>query len=133
MAAGRFPSGVLLGLSPFAAVLMFCLFRTVGEARWPRPTGDVRSAPLVRRSLRDQGGWRLPVFFGTAGALGVALVVFGLTAGDDGYSVDRTVSNAGSPGLEVLSAGPYPGGGPAFPRSSRSCSPSERPSWRCAP
>jgi hypothetical protein len=109
VATGRFPSGVLLGLSPFAAVLMFCVVRTVGEARWPRPTGDVRSAPLVRRSLRDQGGWRLPVFLGTAGALGVALVVFGLTAGEDGYSVDRTTPNAGGPGLEVLSAGPYPG------------------------
>lgn len=111
------PSGVLLGLAPFAATLVFCVVRIVGEARWPRPTGDVRSAPLVRRGLRDQGGWRLTAFVGTAGALGVALVVFGLTAGDDGRSVDRAVSNAGGVGLEVHSAGPYPGwefGGPAL-------------------
>jgi hypothetical protein len=71
------PPGVLLGMAPFAAVLMICLARIVGESRWPRPTGEVRTAPLVRRSVRDQGGWRLVTFLGTVGALGVAFVVFG--------------------------------------------------------
>lgn len=115
------PPGVLLGLAPFAAVLMFCLARIVGESRWPRPTGEVRAAPLVRRSMRDQGGWRLVTFLGTAGALGVAFVVFGLTAADDGRSVERVerqVTYPGDPGTEVLgAAGPYPGwefGGPAL-------------------
>lgn len=71
------PPGMLLGLAPFAAVLMICLARIVGESRWPRPTGEVRTAPLVRRSVRDQGGWRLVTFLGTAGALVAAFVAFG--------------------------------------------------------
>jgi hypothetical protein len=111
------PSGLLLGLAPFAAALVFSLARIVGESRWPRPTGEVRTAPLVRRSLWDQGGWRLRVFLGTAGALGIALVAFGLTAADDGRSVERTIVHSGDLGTEVLGAGPYPGwplGGPAL-------------------
>jgi hypothetical protein len=97
--------GLLLGVAPFAAALTFSLARTVGEARWPRPTGEVRSAPLVRRSLRDQGGWRLPLFVGTVAGLVVALVVFGVTAADDGRSVERVLDA----GRETHSAGPYPG------------------------
>ncbi|MEU4385248.1 hypothetical protein [Promicromonospora sp. NPDC023805] len=115
------PPGVLLGLAPFAAVLMICLARIVGESRWPRPAGEVRTAPLVRRSVPDQGGWRLVTFLGTTGALGVAFVVFGLTAAADGRSVEgveRQVTYPGDPGTEVVSAaGPYPGwefGGPAL-------------------
>lgn len=115
------PPGVLLGLAPFAAVLMICLTRIVGESRWPRPTGEVRTAPLVRRGMRDQGGWRLVTFLGTTGGLGVAFVVFGLTAADDGRSVEgveRQVTYPGDPGTDVLvAAGPYPGwefGGPAL-------------------
>lgn len=97
--------GVLLGVAPFAAALAFCLARAVGEARWPRPTGDVRSAPLVRRSLRDQGGWRLSLFASTVAGFVVALVVFGVTASDDGRSVERVLDA----GRETHSAGPYPG------------------------
>ena len=111
------PPGMLLGLVPFAAALMFCLARIVGESRWPRPTGEVRTAPLVRRSLRDQGGWRLRVLLGTVGALGIALVVFGLTAADDGRSVERATTYPGDLGVGVRGAGPYPGwelGGPAL-------------------
>lgn len=103
------PPGMLLGVAPFVAALWFSLARAVGERRWPRPTGDVRRAPLVRRSVRDQGGWRLPLLLGTAGGLGAALVVFGLTAADDGRSVERTVRSAGAAGLELHGAGPYPG------------------------
>jgi hypothetical protein len=111
------PSGLLLGVAPLVAALTFCLVRAVGETRWPRPTGEVRSAPLVRRGVRDQGGWRLAVFAGTAAGLAVALVVLGLTAADDGRSVERTVSPVGDAGIEVHGAGPYPGwdlGGPAL-------------------
>jgi hypothetical protein len=97
--------GVLLGVAPFSAALTFCLARAAGEARWPRPSGEVRSAPLVRRSLRDQGGWRLPLFVGTVAGLVVVLVIFGLTAADDGRSVERVVDA----GLESHGAGPYPG------------------------
>ncbi|WP_454858617.1 hypothetical protein [Promicromonospora soli] len=97
--------GVLLGVAPFAAALTFSLARAVGEARWPRPTGEVRSAPLVRRSLRDQGGWRLPLFASTVAGFVVALVIFGLTAADDGRSVERVLDA----GRETHSAGPYPG------------------------
>ncbi|MEV0953873.1 hypothetical protein [Promicromonospora sp. NPDC050249] len=97
--------GVLLGVAPFAAALAFSLARAVGEARWPRPTGDVRSAPLVRRGLRDQGGWRLPLFASTVAGLVVALVVFGLTAADDGRSVERVLDA----GRQTHGAGPYPG------------------------
>lgn len=110
------PPGVLLGLVPFAAALTFGLARIVGESRWPRPAGEVRTAPLVRRSVRDQGGWRLRVFLGTAGALASALVVLGLTAAGDGRSVERTIMH-GDAGTEVLGAGPYPGwelGAPAL-------------------
>lgn len=111
------PPGVLLGLAPFAAALTFCVARTVGEARWPRPSGEVRSAPLLRRSVRDQGGWRLPLFVATAAAFAVALVVFGFTAAADGRSVERVVASAGGVALESRGAGPYPGwefGGPAL-------------------
>jgi hypothetical protein len=97
--------GVLLGVAPFAAALTFSLVRTVGETRWPRPTGEVRSAPLVRRSLRDQGGWRLPLFASTVAGFVVALVIFGLTAADDGRSVERVLDA----GRETHGAGPYPG------------------------
>jgi hypothetical protein len=97
--------GVLLGVAPFAAALTFGLARAVGEARWPRPTGEVRSAPLVRRSLRDQGGWRLPLLASTVAGFVVALVVLGLTAADDGRSVERVLDA----GRETHSAGPYPG------------------------
>ncbi|MFC8797531.1 hypothetical protein ACFT2C_07340 [Promicromonospora sp. NPDC057138] len=97
--------GVLLGVAPFAAALTFSLARAVGEARWPRPTGEVRSAPLVRRSLGDQGGWRLPLLASTVAGLVVALVVFGLTAAGDGRSVERVLDA----GRETHSAGPYPG------------------------
>ena len=111
------PSGLLVGLAPLVAALMFGVARTVGESRWPRPAGEVRTALLVRRSLRDQGGWRLPVLLGTAAVLGVALVVFGITAADDGRSVERTAARVGDAGLEAHSAGTYPGwvlGGPAL-------------------
>lgn len=97
--------GMLLGVAPFAAALTFSLARAVGEARWPRPTGEVRSAPLVRRSVRDQGGWRLSLFAGTVAGFVVALVIFGLTAADDGRSVERLLDA----GRETHSAGPYPG------------------------
>jgi hypothetical protein len=111
------PPGVLLGLAPFVAALTFCLARLSGETRWPRPTGEVRSAPLVRRSVRDQGGWRLPLFVGTAVGLAVALVVFALTAADDGRSVERVVTSADGIVVETHAAGPYPDwelGGPAL-------------------
>ncbi|WP_165362496.1 bacteriorhodopsin [Promicromonospora panici] len=97
--------GVLLGVAPFTAALTFSLARALGEARWPRPTGEVRSAPLVRRSLRDQGGWRLTLFASTVAGFFVVLVVFGLTAADDGRSVERVLDA----GRETHSAGPYPG------------------------
>jgi hypothetical protein len=97
--------GVLLGVAPFAAALTFSLVRTVGEARWPRPTGEVRSAPLVRRSVPDQGGWRLRLFASTVAGFVVALVIFGLTAADDGRSVERVIDA----GRETYSVGPYPG------------------------
>lgn len=97
--------GVLLGVAPFVAALTFGLARAVGESRWPRPAGEVRSAPLVRRSLRDQGGWRLPLFASTVAGLVVALVVFGLTAAPDGRSVERVLDA----GRETHAAGPYPG------------------------
>jgi hypothetical protein len=69
----------------------------------------VRSAPLVRRSVRDQGGWPLPLFLATVGTLAVALVGLGFNAADDGRSVERTVVHAGGAGVETHGAGPYPG------------------------
>jgi hypothetical protein len=102
------PPGVLLGVAPFVAALTYCLARAVGETRWPRPSGEVRSAPLVRRSVRDQGGWPLPLLLATVGGFDVALVALGFNAADDGRSVERmTVS--GDTVIETHSAGPYPG------------------------
>lgn len=115
-AASWFPSGVLVALAPFVAAAVLAVARTVGEARWPRPTGEVREAPLARRGVPDQGGWRLSVLAGTVLLLAVALVTCGLGAAPDGRSVERTVALADG-GAVVRSAGPFPGwelGGPAL-------------------
>ena len=103
------PPGVLLGVAPFAAALTYCLARAAGETRWPRPTGDVRRAPLVRRSVRDQGGWPLPLFLATVGVLAVALVAFWFNSTADGRTDERMLVDAAGTVREVRRAGPFPG------------------------
>jgi hypothetical protein len=102
--------------APYLAVVMFCLVRALGERTWPRPRGAVRTAPLVRRTLRDTGGWRLTVLAATVGTGLLAVLVYGATATPDGQRVARTVVAADGGIVGWASAGPYPGShyGPAI-------------------
>ncbi|WP_418275999.1 hypothetical protein ACNHYB_14215 [Isoptericola jiangsuensis] len=100
--------GVLLAAGPFAVAVVACLVRLAGELTWPRPTGQVRTAPLHRRTVRDLAGWRLTLLLITALVLVAVLVATSLTA-TDGTAV--TVPERPVPGGGTVSggAGPYPG------------------------
>ena len=96
--------GVLLGLAPAAAGLVFAAVQALGEATWPRPTGRVRRAPLTRRTVGDVAPPVLRTAAWTwAGLAVVALVACGLAAAADGRSVGRQVAGGST------AAGPFPG------------------------
>lgn len=95
--------------APYLAAVVFCLVRALGERTWPRPRGAVRTAPLVRRTLRDTGGWRLVAFAATVGTGLLAVLVYGATATPDGQRVARAVVEDGAGVVSWGSAGPYPG------------------------
>lgn len=97
--------GVVVGLVPAAAGVAYLVVLGIGEATWPRPSGDLRRAPLTRRGPADvtprrarRGSWAA---FAT---LGVVLLTTGLTADADGRSVAYryTADTSGA-------SGPYPG------------------------
>ncbi|MBD7998039.1 hypothetical protein [Oerskovia gallyi] len=100
--------GLLVALSPFIAVVMVLVVRAIGELAWPRPQGTVRTAPLTRRTVRGLGEWRLPLFLATAALTAVALVVFGVTAGEGGGTVDAPLLVTVD-GWITGTSGPYPG------------------------
>jgi hypothetical protein len=102
--AGGPAQGRLLGLAPAAAGLAFAAVQAVGEATWPRPTGPVRRATLVRRTTRDVAPRRLRLVTWAWAAVGaLALVAGGIAAADGGRSIGRTFP-AGS-----TASGPFPG------------------------
>lgn len=102
--------GVLAYTAPFLGAVVFAAVRAVGESFWPRPRGAVRSAPLVRRTVRDLGGWRLTALLATVAAGLAAIVVLGLTAAPGGRSVAHppVVDEAGRV-IGTGASGPYPG------------------------
>jgi hypothetical protein len=103
-AAGSGPYGGI-GAAVYPAVLglLFLAVHAVGEVTWPRPTGAVRRAALLRRTVADVTPPLLRrVLWSWAGVLVVTLVVCGLLA-DGGRQVSRTFPDGGA------SAGPFPG------------------------
>lgn len=94
--------GVALGLVPAVAGVVLAAVHAVGELTWPRPTGTVRRAGLVRRTVADVAPRRLHLLLrGWAATLVVVLLVCGLVADD--RQVTRTLENG------ATSAGPFPG------------------------
>ena len=107
--AGSLAPGVLAGLAPSIAALLFLSVHAAGERTWPRPTGTVRRASLVRREPSATASWLRWATGAWAVALVVALACFAATA-NGGRSV-----RAALPDGSVNQAGPYPGwfyGGP---------------------
>ncbi|MBO0610527.1 hypothetical protein [Myceligenerans salitolerans] len=101
--------GIAQALGPFAAVVVFCAVRAAGELTWPRPSGIVRTAPLVRRTVRSLGGARLRWLLVTVLALAFALVVFGLVAGEGGRQFDHPPVIWPDGSVSESSRGPFPG------------------------
>ncbi|GAA4418093.1 hypothetical protein GCM10023169_07240 [Georgenia halophila] len=110
------PPGITLAVAPAASALVHLAVHAVGERTWPRPVGAVRSAALRRRSVRDLTGRRLVLLIVTVAVLGVALLVFSLTADQSGRAVAHLITSedarAGSGGG---ASGPYPGAPYAVP------------------
>ena len=79
----------------------------LGELTWPRPTGDVRRAWLVRGGLLDAGpGWLLRLAVGTFFA-GLVMVAGGaLSAGPDGGTITVTAGDGAVRGAAAPFAGP---------------------------
>ncbi len=95
--------GLGLGLAPATAGLAFAAVQAVGEATWPRPTGQVRRAILVRRTTRDVAPRRLRAATWGWAVLGTLALVAGGLAADGGRSVSRTFPTGGT------TSGPFPG------------------------
>lgn len=95
--------GVVVGLVPVAAGVVFVGAHAIGELTWPRPTGTVRRAVLVRRGAADVAprGLRRVLWGWTALVALVAAV--GAVVATDGRLVSRTVEQG------TASSGPFPG------------------------
>ena len=108
-AARGLEAGRITGLVLAAGGLTFLTVSALGEITWPRPTGSVRTATLVRRTVRDVTPRPAAVLLAVAsGLLLVALMTGGLTALPDGRSYGRTT--VGADGVAVTwASSPYPG------------------------
>lgn len=95
--------GVLLGLVPTVAGVLFVGVHAVGELTWPRPTGTVRRAGLDRRTTADVAPRGLRGFLWGWTALVLVLAVVGGAVATGGRQVSRVVEDGG------MSAGPFPG------------------------
>ncbi len=100
-----FVAGRLVGLVPLLAGAGFLLVHVIGEVTWPRPTGPVRRAALVPRTVRDVTGWGLPAW---CSGLAVLLVVVTVVGGATADSSGRTLTRTGHEWQEVW-GNPYPG------------------------
>lgn len=96
--------GPLLGLVPAVAGAAFAAAHLVGELTWPRPTGTVRRAPLVPRTVADvaPAGLRRSLLV-ASGVLALVLVAFGLVG--EGRSVEVSWPEHGA----GAGNGPFPG------------------------
>ena len=101
--------GTLQAMAPFSVALVFCAVRAIGERTWPRPAGEVRAAPLGRRTVRSAGGARLVGVLATAALLAVTLVVCGVTADTSGRAYAAGPVALADGGVATVAAGPYPG------------------------
>ena len=103
-AAGAGPyGGIGAAVYPAALGLLFLAVHAIGELTWPRPSGTVRRAALMRRTVRDVAPRRLvAATVAWAGTLVVTAVACGVVA-EDGRQVTRVLPD-GSAG-----AGPFPG------------------------
>jgi hypothetical protein len=90
--------------APLAFALGHTVVLAVGELTWPRPTGSVRRARLLRRRLADVVPRRLSRLALAATAAAVVLLVLGALLSDpDGRSISR------AQGTETRGHGPWPG------------------------
>lgn len=96
-------AGVITGLWPATAGLLFLGVHAIGERTWPRPTGAVRRAHLSPRDAQRGPRWLRRLTWSWAGLLLVTLVAAGATSPNG-----RAVSVAYATNA-VVSAGPYPG------------------------
>jgi hypothetical protein len=101
-----FPGSVTdaAAFAPLAFAVAHSAVLAVGELTWPRPTGTVRRARLVRRRLADVVPRRLARTAIGATALVVALLVLGaVLSAPDGRSISATH------GPFTRTHGPWPG------------------------
>ncbi|ACZ31370.1 hypothetical protein Xcel_2354 [Xylanimonas cellulosilytica DSM 15894] len=101
--------GVLQALTPFSIAGVFALVRALGELTWPRPRGEVRSAPLTRRTIWSLGGARLKGVLVTGSLLIAGLVATGITADATGRAFTTPPVPLPDGGAVGGSSGPYPG------------------------
>lgn len=96
--------GVWFGLLPAVVGLVLVGVHAAGEVTWPRPSGAVRRASLVRRTAADVAPrWARTLLWSWVGVTVAVVIAAGLTAEADGRSVSRVI-DTGSSG-----ASPYPG------------------------
>ena len=106
-----FPGSVpeAAAFSPLAFALAHTVVLAVGELSWPRPTGPVRRARLVRRRLADVAPRRLfRLALAATAVLVVCLALGALLSAPDGRSITAThgpLTTTKSPWL-----GPHYGG-----------------------
>src|SRR4051794_25353009 len=90
--------------APLAFAVTHTVVLAIGELTWPRPTGSVRRARLVRRRLADVVPRRMVrLALAATAVLGVVLVLGPLLSNPDGRSISH------SHGAEAWSHSPWPG------------------------
>ncbi|QGQ20701.1 hypothetical protein GC089_17815 [Cellulomonas sp. JZ18] len=104
LASVRLPVGHVLVAVPSACLALFLLLHAVGETTWPRPSGELREASLVHRTVADVAPASLRALAAAwAGLLVASCTAFALLA--DG---PRTVARL-TGGTEAFVAAPFPG------------------------
>lgn len=99
-------TGVVPALLPLAVAILVVGVLLLGERAWPRPAGEVRTAPLTHRTLGSTSPtWLRRLTLGWAAALLVLLVTCGIVG--DGTTVTAVSSDADS--AVASSSGPFPG------------------------
>ena len=102
-------SGPVIAVAPFVVAISYCVARYVGELTWPRPKGEVRTAPLVRRTIWATGGARLIGVLATAGLLAISLTVAGAVGDGSGRGLHTAGLVSPYGGLITTTVGPFPG------------------------
>lgn len=95
--------GVLLGLVPAVAGVLFVGVHAIGELTWPRPTGTVRRAVLERRGPADVAPPALRRLLWGWTALVAVVAALGAAVATDGRQISRTVEQG------AITSSPFPG------------------------